>query len=261
MRAVSGTNVGHAQVRLAGLLDTYRAGLVAWTLCTAQHPGMSSSGGHRSIDDILMPGGKAIGVKGTGPRASARLREVRGGQAQAERLFNELSEGGTDITPAGYPGTLIELPDGRGRIGYRPASKSGPPTIDVNAVDAAGRPIPIEKIKFVDCGEAAVTADDVLESLAEECAEDHVGLWRIINAVRFDLGSTDPGETRALTLCLVQRLLQERGTVVGQPTSDGRHFTPWGLSPELAVNRIENEWAALGRDPDIGDVAWFTSPS
>jgi hypothetical protein len=44
---------------------------------------------------------------------------------------------------------LISLPDGRRTIGYRPASKSGPPTIDVKAVDASGRPIPVQKIKFV----------------------------------------------------------------------------------------------------------------
>jgi hypothetical protein len=110
----------------------------------------NSSGPSGSIEDILMPGGKPIGVKGTGPRASARLREVTGGQAEAERIFRQLTQGGKDVTPAGYPGKLIELPNGRGTIGYRPASKSGPPTIDVNAVDAAGQPIPIEKIKFVD---------------------------------------------------------------------------------------------------------------
>ena len=97
-----------------------------------------------------MPGGQLIGVKGTGPRASARLREVTGGQAEAERILQELTQGGRDITPTGYPGKLIELPNGRGTIGYRPASKSGPPTIDVNAVDGAGQPIPIEKIKFID---------------------------------------------------------------------------------------------------------------
>ncbi len=97
-----------------------------------------------------MPGGKPLGVRGSGLRASARLREVPGGQAEAERVFQALTQGGTDVTPAGYPGKLMELPNGRGRIGYRPASKSGPPTIDVNAVDAAGQPIPIEKIKFTD---------------------------------------------------------------------------------------------------------------
>jgi hypothetical protein len=97
-----------------------------------------------------MPGGTPIGVKATGPRASARLREVSGGRAEAERLFQELTQGGKDVTPTSYPGTLVELPNGRGIVGYRPASKSGPPTIDVNVVDAAGQPIPIEKIKFID---------------------------------------------------------------------------------------------------------------
>ena len=110
----------------------------------------NSSGAGRSIDDILMPGGKPVGVRGSGPRASARLREVTGGQAEAERIFQELTQGGIDVTPAGYPGTLIELPHGRGTVGYRPASKSGPPTIDVKAVDRAGQPIPVQKIKFVD---------------------------------------------------------------------------------------------------------------
>jgi len=110
----------------------------------------NSSGASRSIDEILMPGGKPIGMKGTGPRASARLREVPGGQTEAERIFQELMQGGKDVTPAGYPGTLIELPIGRGTVGYRPASKSGPATIDVKAVDTAGRRIPITKIKFVE---------------------------------------------------------------------------------------------------------------
>jgi hypothetical protein len=109
----------------------------------------NSTGGDRPVEDVLMPGGKPLGVKASGPRASARLREVKGGQAEAERLFRDLSTGGRDITPSGFPGTLIELPDGRGTVGYRPASKSGPPTIDVNAVDSTGKPIPIEKIKFV----------------------------------------------------------------------------------------------------------------
>jgi hypothetical protein len=103
-----------------------------------------------------------------------------------------------------------------------------------------------------------MTPEDVLESLVEECHEDHVGLWRIVNAVRFDLGSSNPSETRALTLRLVRRLLLERGMQVGHPAPDGRRFVSWELSPDQAVHRIEQEWAALGREPNIGDVAWFT---
>jgi hypothetical protein len=96
-----------------------------------------------------MPGGKPIGVRGTGRRASAKLREIKGGQTDAEVLFHELTEGATDITPPGFPGTLMKLRGGRGFVCLRPASRSGPSTIDVNAVDANGNQIPVEKIKFV----------------------------------------------------------------------------------------------------------------
>lgn len=104
-----------------------------------------------------------------------------------------------------------------------------------------------------------MTADDILDNLVEECHEDHVGLWRIVNAVRFDLTSADPVQTRALTLRLVRSLLWVRGVQVGRPASDGRHFVPWNLPPDEAMSRIEKEWAALGREPNIGEVAWFTS--
>src|SRR5262249_17861050 len=104
-----------------------------------------------------------------------------------------------------------------------------------------------------------MTPDDVLEGLVEECHEAHVGPWEAVGAGRFDPGSTDPSEARGLTLRLVQRMLQERGMQVGHPTPDGRHFVPWGLPPDQAVSRIEQEWSALGRDPSIGEVAWFTS--
>lgn len=107
------------------------------------------AGPGRSVEDVLMPQGKPIGVRASGPRASARLREIQGDETAAEHLFAELTAGGTVLQKPGYPGTLVRLPAGRGTIGYRPRSKGGPPTLDVNAVDSQGRKIPVEKIKFV----------------------------------------------------------------------------------------------------------------
>src|SRR5947208_14160520 len=104
-----------------------------------------------------------------------------------------------------------------------------------------------------------MTADDVLESLVEECDEDHVGLWRIVNAARLDLGSKNPDETRAATLTLVRRLLERGRIQVGHPAPNGRDFVAWDLPPEQAMTRIEHEWSALGREPTIGEVAWFSS--
>lgn len=57
-------------------------------------------------------------------------------------MFDELAAGGRDITPPGHPGKVVELPSG-GFVGYRPFSKSGPPTVDVNIPG-----IPITEVKF-----------------------------------------------------------------------------------------------------------------
>jgi hypothetical protein len=105
-----------------------------------------------------------------------------------------------------------------------------------------------------------MTPEDVLEQLVEECRRDHVGLWEIISAVQFDLGSATPEETRAQSMQLVLRLLNERGMLVGHPAPDGRHFISWGVLPDQAISRIEREWSALGHEPNIGEVAWFSSP-
>jgi hypothetical protein len=104
-----------------------------------------------------------------------------------------------------------------------------------------------------------MTTHDIVEVLAEECQDDHVGLWRIVDAVRLDLGLTDPDQIRSATLGLVRSLLDEPGIRAGHPTPKGRQFTTWKLTPQQVIGRIEEEWSALGRDPDIGEITWFTS--
>src|SRR5439155_13366294 len=104
-----------------------------------------------------------------------------------------------------------------------------------------------------------MTTDELLESLVEGCRDDHVGLWEIVNAVQFDLGCQDPRQIQALTLQLVRDLLSRRGMRVGHPAPDGRQFVSWDLSSDEAVSRIERAWSALGREPNIGEVAWFTT--
>lgn len=88
--------------------------------------------------DILKPGGRLVGQEGSG----SRIRELPGGRPAAEELFDRLTKGGTDITPPGYPGKRVRLPNGD-TIGYRPKSKSGPSTIDVDVAGVGNR-----KLKF-----------------------------------------------------------------------------------------------------------------
>jgi hypothetical protein len=86
-----------------------------------------------------MPKGKPVGSQGSKPT----IREVPGGKKKADEMFDDLTAGGKPVTVPTYPGKMFDLPGG-GRVGFRPKSKSGEPTIDV---DIPG--IPIKKIKFV----------------------------------------------------------------------------------------------------------------
>lgn len=93
----------------------------------------------KTPQEILMPGGKRIGQEGD----SKDIRILPGGVKEAEDFVLELGKGGKDITPTGHPGILISLPNGGGVVGFRPQSKSGPPTVDVNIPG-----IGIREIKF-----------------------------------------------------------------------------------------------------------------
>jgi hypothetical protein len=107
------------------------------------------------------------------------------------------------------------------------------------------------------------------KEVLKECEEDHVGLWSLIWQIRYALNGgkypsreddrADPLEVRHLTLRLVQDLLETGLVQAGSPTPDARGFEPWSLGPSEVVGRINSEWDALGREPNIGEVVWFTT--
>jgi hypothetical protein len=88
--------------------------------------------------DILNPDGKPYGEPGK--RNEVRIK--KGGEKDAKQLYDRLGKGGKKDTPANYPGEGKRLPNGDW-VGYRPKSKSGPPTVDVNV-----KGVPYKKIKF-----------------------------------------------------------------------------------------------------------------
>jgi hypothetical protein len=91
-----------------------------------------------AISNLLLPNGQPVGNRGS----HDAIRELTEGPEAAEALFERLSDGGMDVTPLGHRGKLVQIPGG-GHIGYRPTSRSGPPTIDVNIPGIA-----IRKLKF-----------------------------------------------------------------------------------------------------------------
>jgi hypothetical protein len=91
-----------------------------------------------------------------------------------------------------------------------------------------------------------------------ECTEDYVGLWSLIQRIRFDLKESDPQRIRDTTIELITQLLRKGLIKAGIPRITGE-FEEWQLSPEESMQRIESEWDELGGEPDMGDIVWFTS--
>ena len=102
-----------------------------------------NSGPCPDVVGLLLPEGKAIGVQGS----SSDIREVAGGTPVAQQLFDLLSAGGTDVTPAGFGGQaggkLVSLSGGI-TIGIRYLSKSGDTAIDIQGPTG----LPFTKIHF-----------------------------------------------------------------------------------------------------------------
>ena len=95
----------------------------------------------------------------------------------------------------------------------------------------------------------------IRDSLLIESAEDYVGLWTIPVRIRLYSEETDEFKIRRKTLQIIEELLNDALIQPGQFTD--RDFELWKLSPLETIARIEAEWDALGREPNIGEIVWF----
>lgn len=92
-----------------------------------------------------------------------------------------------------------------------------------------------------------------------DCYEEHEGLWSILWLLRHQYPSTDSADEQTIVLRTVEDLLESGLVVAGSPASDWRGFTPWTEQPSAIIARVKSEWEALGRDPTIGEIVWFTT--
>lgn len=99
------------------------------------------------------------------------------------------------------------------------------------------------------------TLDSAYEDIVAECNDDYVGLWVVIRAVRRVIG--DKADATEPTLVLIKRLINSEEIVAGQFNS--QEWQEWKMSTKEIVERVEREWKALGHEPNIGEIVWFTT--
>ena len=101
--------------------------------------------------------------------------------------------------------------------------------------------------------------EQIVKDFVLEASEDNVGLWRIVNAVRHEFGEADEARVQAISLKVVEELLNHGLEVVDY--YQGRGWARWPDQDAQAIlARIDREWNVLGREPNLGDICWFSLP-
>lgn len=103
----------------------------------------------------------------------------------------------------------------------------------------------------------------IRHTLVEEAQSDVVGLWAVLWQVKNEFRSLSSEEAKAATLEVVRDALSRGEIVVGEfvgGDTETTSFIPWEMSLTDALHRIESEWGALAREPNLGDIAWFVAP-
>lgn len=95
----------------------------------------------------------------------------------------------------------------------------------------------------------------ILEDVLAECRDDYVGLWSIVRKVKN--WKKDASQILSATMSIVDELLRNHDVVAG--TFEQATFCIWSQPIESILRKVEGEWRALGRDPDIGEIVWFKS--
>lgn len=100
-------------------------------------------------------------------------------------------------------------------------------------------------------------AKSIAADVADMARDDWVGLWVLFSWVRERLPSESPANLKKVTLAVIREVLAMGLRAGDSPYSPGG-FTVWPeQEADLVIRRIDNEWTALGRDPNIGDIVAF----
>jgi len=101
-------------------------------------------------------------------------------------------------------------------------------------------------------------AASVAMIIHRELEDDYVGLWKIPWHLRRALPGATDEDLREIAEAVLEALLGA-GVAIGRLDETTGSFEPWAA--HNAVDNVMSGWRALGRDPNIGEVAWLARTS
>lgn len=103
--------------------------------------------------------------------------------------------------------------------------------------------------------------DGARSELLDRGLEDILQLSEMASVTRRHLdGSPSEAEVMQATTEIVGELMDAGYAIVGDVAKDDKgilYISSWRLRSADTIKRIEDEWRALGRPPNLGDVCWL----
>lgn len=87
--------------------------------------------------------------------------------------------------------------------------------------------------------------------------DDWIQASEVDSVARTVGGATTELEAQKLSLEIIRHVIKDGLMEAGDVTGHGFHA--WNLSADDAIERIEREWAALGRFPTLGEICWLSN--
>ncbi len=103
-----------------------------------------------------------------------------------------------------------------------------------------------------------IAAASVAILLHRELDDDHVGIWMLPWRIRRALPEAGDSQVREIAAAVLEALLAG-GAAIGSLDETTGTFAPW--ETHGAVESVMAAWRVLGRDPNIGEVAWIARTS
>jgi hypothetical protein len=86
--------------------------------------------------------------------------------------------------------------------------------------------------------------------------DDFVDLSQLTRIVQIEMKLSGERLIQA-SLVVIRQILNSGWMTVGDLFESG--FVPWTLTIPEALDRIEREWRALGREPNLWEICWFAN--
>jgi hypothetical protein len=98
---------------------------------------------------------------------------------------------------------------------------------------------------------------EIVQGYVEETNIDYVGLWQIILRVRHDFGVFEREKLKKIVFQIVRELLTAGLEAVTLCAAAPVRRKWEDQDVEYVLDRVSQEWDALGRDPNPGEIVWF----